>query len=56
MGLPSIEKPLDSFNRMLKGTFIIRHYNHLASIEKSRKVRVKLVAVKISKLWNKLSF
>ena len=40
----------------LKKTFIIGRYNYLASIEKSRKERVKLIAVKISKLWNKLNF
>ena len=50
IGLPFIEKPLDSFNRMLKKTFIIGHYNYLASIEKSRKEIVKLIAVEISKL------
>ena len=41
---------------MLRETFTIGLYNNLASIEKSRKERVRLVAVKISKLWNKLSF
>ena len=56
IGPPFIEKPLDSFNRMLKKTFIIGRYNYLALIEKSRKERVKLIAVEISKLWNKLNF
>ena len=56
IGLPFIEKPLDSFNRMLKKTFIIGRYNYLASIEKSRKERGKLIAAEISKLWNKLNF
>ena len=41
---------------MLKKTFIIGRYNNPASIEKSRKERVKLIAVEISKLWNKLNF
>ena len=40
-GLPFIEKPLDSFNSMLKKTFIIGRCNYLTSIEKSRKERVK---------------
>ena len=56
MGLPSIDKPLDSSSKMLKETAIIGRYNYLVSIEKGRKERVELVAAEISNLWKKLSF
>ena len=42
MGLPSIEKPLDSFNEILKETGIIGQYTYLALVEKGRKERIKL--------------